>query len=148
MGAKDMAESDKLENNQLTKLPGRKHITGKRANNGGARRGSGRRKGTANIRTRDIANKLAEDGELTPLEYLLGVMRETSEKLKAQYETGEIDTAEYADKLRELIKRRDKAAEIAAPYIHPRLASVQSSITDVEHERWLMMIEDAQREFT
>lgn len=130
----------KTENNQISKPAGKrgpKPGTGA----GGKRSGSGRKKGAATKRTREIADKLAESGEMTPLEYMLGVLRETPEKIKAQYDSGEIDAVEYAVKMTELIKRRDNAAEKAAPYIHPRLASIEAKVEDSGHEKWLALME-------
>jgi len=58
----------------------------------------GRKKGTANTKTREIADKAAASG-ITPLEYMLAVMRD-----------------EQADP-----ERRGEMARAAAPYMHPRL---------------------------
>ena len=60
----------------------------------------GRQKGAANKRTREIADKAVAEG-LTPLEYLLSVVRDKGE-----------DRATRID-----------AAKAAAPFIHPRLAN-------------------------
>ncbi len=65
----------------------------------------GRTKGTANKRTRKIADQAAASG-LTPLEYLLTVMRD-----EAQEQSVRLD-----------------AAKAAAPYIHPRLQATESTI--------------------
>jgi hypothetical protein len=107
-----------IENNQSRARP----------NNGGARKNSGRKVGAATKRTRAIADKLAESNEITPLEYMLQTLRETPEKLKKQYDDGEIDTVQYAVALQDLTKRRDKAAESAACYIHPRLSSIEANV--------------------
>jgi hypothetical protein len=69
---------------------------------GGAREGAGRKAGTANVKSREIADKAAAQG-LTPLEYMLAVMR-----------NDEADSG-----------RRDDMAKAAAPYIHARLAAVE-----------------------
>jgi len=69
---------------------------------GGKREGAGRPVGAANQRTREIADNAAKDG-LTPLEYMLSIMRD--------------DTAEAKDRM--------WAAEKAAPYVHAKLASVE-----------------------
>lgn len=69
---------------------------------GGKRDGAGRKAGTANKKTREIANKAAEEG-LMPLDYMLSVLRN-----------------EQAD-----AKDRMWAAEKAAPYVHAKLASVE-----------------------
>ena len=71
---------------------------------GGRRPGSGRPRGSANRRTREIADRAAEEG-LTPLEYMLQVMRD--------------DEAVPA--------RRDDMAKAAAPYLHPRLQAVEDA---------------------
>lgn len=69
---------------------------------GGKRPGAGRPKGAANKRTREVADKAAQDG-ITPLEYMLGRMRDES-----------ADRSERMD-----------AAKAAAPYIHPKLSTVE-----------------------
>src|ERR1043165_7395423 len=74
-------------------------------NRGGSRRGAGRPLGSKNRRTAEIARAAAVSG-ITPIEVMLGTMRE----LWAQ-----------------------GAAEIAkdaAPYIHPRLASIDQTIKE------------------
>lgn len=71
---------------------------------GGKRDGSGRPAGAVTKKTREVAVKAAAAG-LTPLEYMLGVLRN-----------------EDAD-----AKDRMWAAEKAAPYVHARLASVEHS---------------------
>lgn len=76
---------------------------------GGKRDGAGRRKGTLNRRTREIAEQAATSG-LTPLEVMLRAM---SEHVKE--------------------KRWDQAAVFAkdaAPYMHPRLAAVEHTGRD------------------
>jgi len=121
----------KIENNQSA---------GKRVNNGGARKNAGRKEGSTTKKTRAIADKLAESDEITPLEYMLGVLRETPEKLKAKFDKGEIDSAQYVVELEAMQKRKDNAAEKAAPYIHPRLSSIEAKVSDGTHERWLALM--------
>lgn len=75
-----------------------------KSNHGGERKGAGRKPGSANVRTREIANKAVESG-ITPLEYLLQVMRDVSEEPK----------------------QRLIAAQSAAPYIHAKLSSIEMS---------------------
>jgi hypothetical protein len=72
---------------------------------GGSRPGAGRPTGAANKRTRDIANAAVAEG-LTPLEYMLNILRD----------------AERSD------AERFEAAKQAAPYIHPRLSSVEADV--------------------
>ena len=65
----------------------------------------GRKKGSLNKVSSEMKAAIAASGE-TPLEYMLRVMRDTK-----------ADT-----------RRRDEMAKAAAPYIHPRLASLQQSV--------------------
>lgn len=84
----------KIENNPEKSALGRKA-------NGGARKGAGRPLGTANAKTREIADKAAKEG-VTPLEYMLEVMRNATHDLPVRLD----------------------AAKSAAPYIHAKLQSV------------------------
>ncbi len=84
---------------------------------GGARKGAGRKAGSATKRTREIADKAMEGG-ITPLEFMLNVMREEppeteDERLRQTY-----------------IAMRFEAAKAAAPYVHPRLAAVEHTGKD------------------
>src|SRR4051812_6001077 len=75
---------------------------------GGRRPGAGRKLGSASLKTREIANAAAATG-ITPLEVMLEAMR----KHRA---AGDLDAAAAV-------------AKDAAPYIHPRLASVALDAT-------------------
>ncbi len=138
---KGKKKSESIQNTKK-KTTKKKSTYVKKGGNGGKRKGSGRKKGSTTTKTNAIANKLAADGELTPLEYLLGVLRETSAKLKAKYKSGEIDSQEYIVELQAMQKRKDNAAEKAAPYIHPRLSAIEAKIDDGTHERWLALMEN------
>ena len=69
---------------------------------GGRRKGAGRKPGAATTKTREIANKAVEAG-ISPLEYMLAVLRDEGNDTTARFE----------------------AAKAAAPYVHPRLNSVE-----------------------
>lgn len=69
---------------------------------GGKRDGAGRPAGALTTRTRETAEAAAKEG-LTPLEYMLGVLRDV--------------TADPKDRM--------WAAEKAAPYVHAKLANVE-----------------------
>ena len=84
--------------------------------NGGRRPGAGRKPGTANKRTREIADKAAAEG-ITPLELMLCIMRDEACPEDA-------DPAQKAA----FHSLRFEAAKAAAPYIHPRLANVDKPI--------------------
>lgn len=74
---------------------------------GGSRPGAGRKPGAATQRTREVADKAASEG-ITPLDYLLSVMR--NERLD--------------------MKERVDAAKAAAPFVHPRLNAIDHTSTD------------------
>lgn len=71
---------------------------------GGKRQGAGRKRGSLSQRTQEIVAKASEDGIL-PLEYLLKTLRDENQSHDERF----------------------KAAVSAAPYMHPKLASVQHS---------------------
>lgn len=74
---------------------------------GGKRPGAGRPKGAANKKTREIAERAIQEG-ITPLEYMLRLLRDESADPQMRFE----------------------AAKAAAPYIHPRLSSIEASGKD------------------
>lgn len=88
------------ENNQ-TKSNGR----------GGARKGAGRKAGSATTRTREIADKAAAQG-LTPLEVMLKAMRHFADLFESSENTDHLGAAATF-------------AKDAAPYIHPRLQAIE-----------------------
>lgn len=138
------APARKVDKNQSTvKKPvtGGRNYVKKGTPKGGARPGAGRPKASTTTKTREVADKLVESGELTPLEYMLQVMRETPDDLKAKYDRGEIDAVQYAVEYKMLVARRDNAAEKACPYIHPRLASIEAKVESSGHEAWLALLE-------
>lgn len=69
---------------------------------GGKREGAGRPAGAATKRTREMVDQAHADG-LTPLEYMLEILRDPKKD----------------------DKDRMWAAEKAAPYLHPRLNSIE-----------------------
>jgi hypothetical protein len=70
---------------------------------GGKRSGAGRPKGAKSAKTLEIARKAIESG-LTPLEYMMDILRDVNQPTELRFE----------------------AAKSAAPYIHPRLAHIES----------------------
>lgn len=79
---------------------------------GGSRPGAGRKPGVPNKATAESRRAVEESG-LTPLQYMLKVLRDENE------------TAE----------NRAWAAEKAAPYVHPKLANVEMNATvNISHE--------------
>lgn len=79
---------------------------------GGRREGSGRKPGSKNRKTAELARKAAKAG-MTPLELMLKIMRDSKKPILDRFE----------------------AAKAAAPYIHPRLAAVEmSGELNISHE--------------
>lgn len=79
------------------------------------KRKRGRPKGSANIKTREIANQCAQSG-LSPLEVMIEAMREF------------VTAARSHDDDEARLEAWRMAADIAAraaPYIHPRLAAIE-----------------------
>lgn len=71
---------------------------------GGKREGAGRKQGSLTAKSRQVAERAAEEG-ITPLEFMLQVLRDDSHPLE----------------------RRIDVAKAAAPYIHARLNAVEHS---------------------
>lgn len=69
---------------------------------GGKREGAGRPSGAVTTRSREVAEQASKEG-LTPLEFMLEVLRDENAKFES----------------------RCWAAEKAAPYVHAKLASVE-----------------------
>lgn len=71
---------------------------------GGKRPGAGRKPGSITRRTQEVTAKALEGG-ITPLDYLLSVMRDDQKMPDVRLD----------------------AAKAAAPYVHPRLAAIEHS---------------------
>lgn len=78
---------------------------------GGARTGAGRKKGSPNKKTAEVQKAVEESG-VTPLAYMLSIMRK--------------EDGEPAQRL--------AAANMAAPYVHAKLSSVELNATVTNHE--------------
>jgi len=78
--------------------------------NGGKRPGAGRKAGVPNKRTAALQAAVESTG-ITPLEYMLQVMRDSSDP-----------------------KERLNAAVSAAPYVHAKLSSVEMNAKVTTHE--------------
>lgn len=74
---------------------------------GGARPGAGRKPGSTTRKTREIADRAASEG-ITPLEYMLNILRDEDANPAVRFE----------------------AAKHAAPYIHPKLSSIEAAGPD------------------
>ena len=74
---------------------------------GGKREGAGRKPGSISTKTRELAEAAIEGG-ITPLDYMLEVLRNEAEPFE----------------------KRSWAAEKAAPYVHPKLANIEHTGKD------------------
>ena len=101
---------------------------------GGARPGAGRKKGSGTVRRSGLeAIALARQGE-SPLEYMLRVLRQDNSDLLALEKCGVIDPVERIRLQADHDKRRDWAAQAAAPYVHPRLSAVAVTESPAQSE--------------
>jgi hypothetical protein len=99
---------------------------------GGTRKGAGRKPGSATKKTREIADKAAAEG-ITPLEVMLKTMR----ALVAKAERVAAEGPEEGDRIvspLQLLVEASAVAKDAAPYMHPRLSSVEMNATVSTHE--------------
>ena len=103
---------------------------------GGKRAGAGRKPGTLNKRTREIAEKAAASGD-TPADVMMSNMRYAMREANAaEIELQmELDSADPSPEIIDLMRKRiiglrsvaQEAAKDAAPYFHPRLAAIAYS---------------------
>lgn len=94
---------------------------------GGKREGAGRKPGAVTKKTREVAEQAAAQG-ITPLEVMLGTMRELWELAEA----GTVDQHPETGKVMTPMDYRIQASEVAqkaAPFVHAKLANVQAEIT-------------------
>lgn len=91
---------------------------------GGRRARAGRKKRSTTRKSREIADKVATDGALTPLQYVIDVMRNPKTTRR----------------------RKDWAAATALPYVHPRLQSIAGDPEKpIIHEHRLAPMDAARR---
>jgi hypothetical protein len=88
---------------------------------GGARPGSGRKKGSPNKRTAALQKAVEESG-ITPLDFMLTIMR------------AELPDVEDQRLLLEAQAMRFEAAKAAAPYVHARLSAIDVKADISTHE--------------
>lgn len=115
------------DNNQTKPVSGR--YKNKAPSRGGTRKNSGRKSGAATKKTREIADKAAQEG-ITPLEVMLKAMREFVVKAEAMGQD-EIKVVDNKAITRlSLMNAAAGVAKDAAPYIHPRLAAIEHTGKD------------------
>jgi hypothetical protein len=87
---------------------------------GGARTGAGRKAGVPLQKTREIREAVHLSG-ITPLEHMINVVR-AAPPTKMEEESEE----SFLSRCRYHFKRQDDMASAAAPYLHPRLATIET----------------------
>ena len=111
---------------------------------GGKREGSGRKPGSKNIKTLEQVKAVEETG-ITPLQFLLSVMRaelppEVAQKIKDKNQSLDMDTISV---LSGWYDRRIDAAGKAAPYVHAKLVAIhQTDGTKMSLDEWLSLPDD------
>lgn len=103
----------------------------KNSKRGGARKGAGRKAGSATKKTREIADRAAAEG-ITPLEVMLRAMTALVDQAESLAPS---DVAELNGKPIDRLGLLVSAAEVAknaAPYMHPRLAAIEHTGKDGE----------------
>lgn len=89
---------------------------------GGKRTGAGRKAGVRNKKTAEVLKAVEESG-VTPLDFMLSIMRGTECP----------DDAEPEQKIA-FHALRFEAAKAAAPYVHAKLSSVEMNANVTTHE--------------
>lgn len=89
---------------------------------GGARKGAGRKPGSPNKKTSEVVRKAEESG-IMPLEFMLNIMRSGTPN-------AEMTPQECID----FAALRFEAAKAAAPYLHPKLSSIEVNANISAHE--------------
>jgi hypothetical protein len=95
---------------------------------GGARTGAGRKAGSANLKTREIADRASRDG-ITPLEVMLFAMRATMAEAQVAIDEQVAAGVKQIAMPLGLLSDAAELAKDAAPYMHPRLASTEVKAT-------------------
>lgn len=83
---------------------------------GGSRKGAGRKLGSATTKTREIADRASKSG-VVPLEVMLDAMRFFHGKASEAHASAEVAMTNY--------RLAADIAKDAAPYMHPKLASIE-----------------------
>jgi hypothetical protein len=101
---------------------------------GGAREGGGRPKDAATIRTKEIASRLSNDGQPTPLEIMVAT---------ARYFYNEAKAAKSVKKRDSYYARASISATSAAPYMHSKMANLDPGTGEVEKPLMVLLGKEA-----
>lgn len=113
--------------------------------NGGKRKGAGRPIGAASKKSRELQIQVMEEG-ITPLQVLINDMRYYY--ILGEQEFLKIRGKELLEESYDIFKRAHNLktiakeyAGMAAPYIHPKLASIEAKVSVSTHETALAELE-------
>lgn len=95
-----------------------------KSSHGGARKNAGRPAGAAARKTREIADKAAEEG-ITPLEVMLKTMRALMDRAEAISKEIPVPGEKQVVSPLEMMVEASSIAKDAAPYMHAKLSSVE-----------------------
>lgn len=115
------------------------------AKSGGVRKGAGRPPGAIAKKSQEILSKAALEG-ISPLEVMLNDMRfyynlgeaEFSKIMGRELTEGAAETFKKAHSLKNVAR---ECAQMAAPFIHPRLASIDAKVAVSNQETALAELE-------
>lgn len=99
----------------------------KKRKNGGKRPGAGRPKGAKNKKTTEVIAKATSQGVM-PLDVMLHNMRKAhgaAEEIEKKIAAGDAEAVARKDELLLLRGEAETCAKDAAPYLHPRLSSIE-----------------------
>lgn len=119
-------------------------MTGSRIEGSRKTKTGGRTAGTPNKKTQEQVKAVEETG-ITPLQFLLSVMRaelppEVAQKIKDKNQSLDMDTISV---LSGWYDRRIDAAGKAAPYVHAKLVAIhQTDGTKMSLDAWLSLPDD------
>lgn len=134
-----------------------KQSNGKGSGRGGRREGAGRKPGKANEKTRLVSERILEErlasNKKQPLEVMLDNMEfalnEAGDLMKKiiEMKPGEEGGMDALKSLLRLRSMAQECAKDAAPYVHPRLSSVEhSGSLAVSHEQALAALAAAEEQ--
>lgn len=107
---------------------------------GGSRKGAGRKPGSATTKTREIAERVMAEG-LSPLEVMLDAMR----YFHGVGRKAEADEGGPCKAAAEAYGAGAAVAKDAAPFVHPKLASIEHNNGD--GEPFKIVVTSAQAEY-
>lgn len=103
--------------------------TAKKSKLGGARQGAGRPRLPSTVAIRRRAEQYSKDGGVLPIDVMMGTMRAlwADATTKEPDKRGKRKALKPHEYVRHTLKEAHEAAKDAAPYIHPKLATIETT---------------------